>query len=158
MKQQRHNPTVYLTRSCLHPALAVFLATTLLIAPRARATVDDALSFAYEAATPYVSEGFLVREEAWAGDLGVGERKGVAQQLFKGNEYWFWAATDAEGGAVSVHVYDSDGNLAEVENWQRGKFAAARIIPKSTGTYYILLVMEKAKHGEGHWAMVYGYR
>lgn len=139
-------------------ATCAALATAILPASPVLGTVDDALSFAYEAATPYVAEGFLVREEAWGGDLGVGERKGIAQQLFKGNEYWFWAATNADNGAVSVHIYDAQGNLAEVEHWQRGRFAAARIIPKATGSYYILVTMEKAAEGEGFWAMVYGYR
>src|SRR5581483_1265839 len=54
------------------------------------ASVDDAQSFALEAAAPYVKEGFQVREDYWGGDLGSGEKKAVRQQLFKGNEYWFW--------------------------------------------------------------------
>ncbi len=122
------------------------------------ATVDDALSFAYEAAAPYVAEGFLVREEAWAGDLGQGEEKGIAQQLFKGNEYWFWLATDQDGAEVSVHAYDSKGELVEVESWQKSRFAATRIIPKATGTYYLLVTVTKASDDGAHWAMVYGFR
>lgn len=126
--------------------------------PPSHATVDDALSFAYEAATPYVESGFLVREDSWAGDLGVGEQKGVAQQLFKGNEYWFWVGCGDEDGEISVHVYDSQGNLAEVESWQRDHFAAARVLPKSTGTYYVLIKLEKASDAGAHWGMVYGFR
>ena len=48
-------------------------------------TVDDAQSFALQAAEPYVKEGFQVREDYWGGDLGSGEKKAVRQQLFKGN-------------------------------------------------------------------------
>ncbi len=33
--------------------------------PLAWASVDDALSFAHEAAVPYVKQGFTVREDAW---------------------------------------------------------------------------------------------
>ena len=47
----------------------VFAAT-----PGARASVDDAQSFALQAAEPYVKEGFQVREDYWGGDLGVGEK------------------------------------------------------------------------------------
>ena len=39
------------------------------------ASVDDAQSFALQAAEPYVKEGFQVREDYWGGDLGSGEKK-----------------------------------------------------------------------------------
>ena len=64
----------------------------------AHATIDDALSFALEAADPYVKEGFTVREDYWGGDLPVKTTKAIVHQLFKGNEYWFWMGTDPEGG------------------------------------------------------------
>jgi len=74
--------------------------------PAIFATVDDAQSFALQAAEPYVKQGFQVREDYWGGDLGAGEKKAVRQQLFKGNEYWFWLGTEADRAKVSVHVYD----------------------------------------------------
>src|SRR6266478_6502767 len=50
--------------------------------PRGAAgTVDDAQSFALQAAEPYVKEGFQVREDYWGGDLGSGEKKAVRQQI-----------------------------------------------------------------------------
>src|SRR5256885_15635319 len=79
----------------------------------AAGTVDDAQSFALQAAEPYVKEGFQIREDYWGGDLGSGEKKAVRQQLFKGNEYWFWMGTEVERGKISVHIYDSEGKLAE---------------------------------------------
>src|SRR3954469_21838468 len=80
---------------------------------RVHATVDDAQSFALQAAEPYVKDGFQVREDYWGGDLASGEKKAVRQQLFKGNEYWFWLGSEIETAKVSVHVYDSDGKLVE---------------------------------------------
>ena len=65
------------------------MACVFALAPSVRASVDDAQSFALEAAVPYVKEGFQVREDYWGGDLAAGEKKAVRQQLFKGNEYWF---------------------------------------------------------------------
>jgi len=59
------------------------------VQPVILASVDDAQSFALQAAEPYVKQGFQVREDYWGGDLGSGEKKAVRQQLFKGNEYWF---------------------------------------------------------------------
>ena len=75
------------------------------------ASVDDAQSFALQAAEPYVKEGFQVREDYWGGDLAAGEKKAVKQQLFKGNEYWFWLGTEVEKASLSVHIYDAEGKL-----------------------------------------------
>ncbi len=122
------------------------------------ALVDDALSFAYEAAYPYVQEGYTIREEAWAGDLGVDESKAVTAQLFRGNDYWFFLATDQERAKISVHVYDDKGNLAEVESWQRGKFAASQVKPKRSGTYYIIVKVQRSPSERTHWGLVYGFK
>jgi hypothetical protein len=127
--------------------------------PAIFATVDDAQSFALQAAEPYVKQGFQVREDYWGGDLGAGEKKAVRQQLFKGNEYWFWLGTEVDKAKVSVHVYDSDGKLAEEsDGWQKGHFAAAHVIPKATGSYFIIVSVEESPEERTHWALVYGFR
>jgi len=83
-------------------ALSLFLCT-------AQATVEEALSYALQAAQPYVKEGFTIREDYWGGDLPVKQPKAIVQQLFKGNEYWFWMGTDVANAKISVHVYDAEG-------------------------------------------------
>ena len=143
-------------RSSLLAALAA-LAFLLAVGP-ARATVNDALSFAYEAAAPSVKEGYVVREDAWGGDLGVKDQKAVTAQLFKGNEYWFWTGTDVRGATVTVSVYDSDGKLAQTESWQRGRFSGAKVVPVRTGTYYAIITIQKSPEERTHWALVYGYK
>ena len=50
------------------------------------------------------------------------QQKAIVHQLFKGNEYWFWMGTDVDSARISVHVYDSDGNLAEVEHSTRSRW------------------------------------
>src|SRR3979411_3435659 len=125
----------------------------------ARASVDDAQSFALQAAEPYVKEGFQIREDYWGGDLGVGEKKAVRQQLFKGNEYWFWLGTEVERAKISVHIYDSEGKLAEQpDSWEKGHFAAAHVIPKGTGSYFIIVAVEESPEERTPWALVYGFR
>ena len=114
------------------------LAALILLHPTVFASVDDAQSFSLQAAEPYVKEGFQVREDYWGGDLGSGEKKAVRQQLFKGNEYWFWLGTEVERAKISVHIYDSDGKLAEEpDGWQKGHFAAAHVIPKTMSCFWI---------------------
>jgi hypothetical protein len=122
------------------------------------ASVDDAQSFALEAAEPYVKEGFQVREDYWGGDLASGEKKAVRQQLFKGNEYWFWMGTDVKNAQISVHVYDAEGKLVEQDSWQKGQFAAARVTPPSTGSYFIIVSIDSSPEERTHWALVYGFR
>ncbi|HEY4271608.1 MAG TPA: hypothetical protein VGM65_06360 [Candidatus Udaeobacter sp.] len=127
--------------------------------PSVLATVDDAQSFALQAAEPYVKQGFQVREDYWGGDLASGEKKAVRQQLFKGNEYWFWMGTEVDKAKVAVHVYDSDGKLAEeADSWEKGHFAAAHVIPKATGSYFIIVSVEQSPEERTHWALVYGFR
>ena len=139
------------------PLLIALLSLSLGAGP-AHATIDDALSFALEAADPYVKEGFTVREDYWGGDLAVKQTKAIVHQLFKGNEYWFWMGTDTKNAKISVHIYDSEGNLAEVEAWQKPHFAAARILPKKTGSYYLIVEIEKSPVERTSWSLAYGFR
>ncbi len=134
------------------------IASFLIAIPPLAATVDDALSFALEAAEPYVREGFTVREDYWGGDLGVKESKTLPHQLFKGLEYWFWLGTDVDNSKLTVHIYDRDGKLAEVEHFRRGNLAGARIVPTKTGTYYIVVTVEASREERTAWGLAYGYR
>jgi hypothetical protein len=139
--------------------LTSVLVLTVALVVSTRASVDDAQSFALQAAEPYVKEGFQVREDYWGGDLGVGEKKAVRQQLFKGNEYWFWLGTEVEKAKVSVHIYDSEGKLAEQpDSWEKGHFAGAHIIPSATSSYFIIVTVEESPEERTHWALVYGFR
>ena len=137
-----------------------FLVAAVIVMQRAAcASVDDAQSFALQAAEPYVKQGFQVREDYWGGDLASGEKKAVRQQLFKGNEYWFWLGTEVDRAKVSVHIYDSDGKLAEEpDSWEKGHFAAAHVVPKTTGSYFIIVSVEQSPEERTHWALVYGFR
>src|SRR6266853_263909 len=149
-------------------AKVLFCTTSLLVVivvlpPAIFAQVDPttvyARAWAILAAEPYVKQGFHVREDYWPGDLASGERKAVRQQLFKGNEYWFWLGTEVDRAKVSVHIYDSDGKLAEdSDGWEKGHFAAAHVIPKTTGSYFIIVSVEESPEERTHWALVYGFR
>jgi hypothetical protein len=138
---------------------STLLAAVIVMQRAACASVDDAQSFALQAAEPYVKQGFQVREDYWGGDLASGEKKAVRQQLFKGNEYWFWLGTEVDQAKVSVHIYDSDGKLAEEpDSWEKGHFAAAHVVPKTTGSYFVIVSVEQSPEERTHWALVYGFR
>lgn len=141
-------------------AAALSLVFGLAVMPHlAFASVDDAQSFALQAAEPYVKEGFQIREDYWGGDLAAGEKKAVKQQLFKGNEYWFWLGTEVEKATISVHIYDKEGKLVEQpDSWQKGQFAAAHVTPQTTDSYFIIVTIETSPEERTHWALVYGFR
>lgn len=145
----------FLPSALRHPAAALAL---LLAAPAAWAFVDDALSFAYEAANPYAERGWIIREDAWGGDLGEGGKKAVTAQLFRGNSYMFFLATDVDGASLRVNIYDAQGNLAENKSWQRGRFAYAEIKPRATGTYYAVVEILSSPEDRTGWALVYGFQ
>lgn len=143
---------------------ATFLLAAIVVLPTAIfASVDPttvyARAFALLAAEPYEKQGFQVREDYWTGELASGEKKAVRQQLFKGNEYWFWLGTEVDRAKVSVHIYDSDGKLAEQpDSWTKEHSAAAHIIPKATGSYFIIVSVEASPAARTHWALAYGFR
>jgi len=139
---------------------SLLIAATLIAPSHAYSSIDDALSFAFEAASPYVKD-FTVREDYWGGDLPVKTTKAIVHQLFKGNEYWFWMGTDEKAAKISVHVYDSEGNLAEEESFDSTKkphMAGARVVPKKTGSYYLIVEIEKSPRERTTWALAYGFR
>ena len=147
---------VLLCTAFVLPAIVVQLPATF-------ASVDPttvyARAFALLAAEPYVKQGFQVREDYWPGDLASGGKKAIRQQLFKGNEYWFWLGTEVDHAKVSVHIYDSDGKLAEQpDTWAKGHLAAAHILPKTTGTYFIIVSVEESPATHTHWVLAYGFR
>jgi len=135
----------------------ILLSLCAIITP-ADATLDDAINSAIQAMDPYVKQGYIIRDDQWGGDLGLREQKAIPHTLFRGNDYWFCMASDIENARVAIHLYDSKGKLAENDSWQRGRFAAARILPSATGTYYIIVEVTGSAKERTTWAMVYGYK
>lgn len=151
--------------------MAAVLSSVLLLGGLVYAFVNEALSAALEAATPYVEQGFEVREDNWSGEVTPGKPLLVQHQVFRGNEYWFWAGTSWPGATVRVDVFDSAGNGVALETFAEGPQAGARALPEATGTYNIRVITEydpespAAKEvgdidfeGMVDWGLVYGYR
>ena len=135
-------------------AIAVFLN----MAARATASVDDSHSAAMEAAVPAVKDGFKIRQEYWSGTLKSGEQKIVKQQLFKGNEYWFFLGTDAEKATLKVDIYDRKGTKINVETKTVENATAVRVLAPATGTYIVTFSLITREGEPIPWALAYGYR
>lgn len=127
------------------------------------AFVNDAKSAAIEAAIPQLDladNPYLLRESWWHEPFRKkGDVKIIKHQLFKRNDYWFWAGLSETDAKVSIHVYDSAGELADAEDWQKGHVAGARIVPASSGNYYIRVeLLENSSGEELEWAVIYAFR
>ena len=101
---------------------------------------------------------YVLREAWWHGELKIGETKLIKHQLFKRNEYWFWMGSSNPDAKVSLHIYDGDGNLVETENFEKDHVAGARVVPKTTGTYYIRIKITAGPAGPTEWAVIYAFR
>ena len=62
---------------------------------------------------------------------------------------------DSDNARVDIHVYDEQGRLTEVADWQNGSHAAARTLSLVTGTYYIVVEVTDSSAERTHWAMGY---
>src|SRR5207253_1922328 len=119
---------------------------------------DRTLAFAVNAMQPFVRDGFTIREEYWGGNVDEAPSKAITHQLIRGNEYWFCAASSVDSGAISVHVYDENGNLAESEYWRRSHAAGAHVIPRKTAMFYVVVEVEKSVSPQTRWAVIYAFR
>lgn len=164
----------------IHRRIAVACALVLPAATLVQAFVNEAISMALEAAVPYVEEGFEVREDNWSGEVEPGKALLVRHQLFRGNEYWFWAGTSWPGATIRVDIFDGEGNSVGLESFAKGSYAGVRALPQKTATYFIRVVATYDKAGKGmskaergandpvgdvgeftgvvDWGLVYGYR
>ncbi len=137
-------------------ALALFLVS--LLPTPVQAVVDDAHSFAMEAAAPDVENGFAVRDDYWNGILKSGGRELIRHQLFKGNEYAFWLGVDTDGECdLDIKIYDIEGKRVDVTTSSDGRTASVHFAPPKTGSYFIV-VSAKSRGGDIPWALAYGYR
>ena len=115
--------------------VAVLLLTVALVVST-KASVDDAQSFALQAAEQYVKEGFQVREDYWGGDW-VWARRRRAPALLKGMSTGFGSAPKSKSQGL-LHVYDSEGKLAEQTILGKGHFRRGAHHSDATRSYFIL--------------------
>ncbi len=123
-----------------------------------QATVDEAHDYAMEAATPFVEQGYTVREDYWNGEVESGQKLAIRHQLFKGNEYAFWLGTANEGTELELAVYDAKGQPVHMERKEDKHTVSVRVNPPRTGTYTVVFSVKSKKERGVTWALAYGYR
>lgn len=131
----------------------------LLFAPsQSFATNDEGVAMALEAATPYVKEGYKMRVDSWSGTIKAGGEKLVKHQLFRGNEYWFWAASSFPNSKATIGIYDDKGQSVALESFSKDGKSGVRVLPKKNGSYFIWVKIDHPTEKELDWGLVYGYR
>lgn len=125
---------------------------------RVMATVDEAHDHAMEAATPFVNQGFTVREDYWNGEVESGQKLAIRHQLFKGNEYAFWLGTANPDCELDLAVYDEKNNPVHMERKTDKFTCSVRVNPPKTGTYTVVFSVKSKKERGVTWALAYGYR
>ncbi|QQL44708.1 hypothetical protein [Sulfuriroseicoccus oceanibius] len=138
---------------------AGWLAAAALSISPAEAVVDDAHSFALEAAQSYVEEqGVRIRYDYASGRLENEESSRVGYQVFRGNRYWFFLGSSEEGTALEMEVTDVDGNVIEGELKKVGEALVFEFKPERT-MLVAVRISGVVKDMEGfNWALVYGYK
>jgi hypothetical protein len=136
----------------------VLLLLALAVATFVHATVDESHDFAMEAATPFVEQGFIVREDYWNGEVKSGQKLMITHQLFKGNEYAFWLGSANEGVALDMKVFDEKNQPVQINAKSDKFFMSVRVNPPKTGTYRIVFELKSKKEPSVMWALAYGYR
>jgi hypothetical protein len=87
-----------------------------------------------------------------------GDKKIVKQQLFKGNEYWFFLGTDTEKATLKIDIFDRKGTKINVETKLSENAAAVRVLAPATGTYIVVFSLTTKEGEDIPWALAYGYR
>ncbi|HUF61146.1 MAG TPA: hypothetical protein VMN36_03655 [Verrucomicrobiales bacterium] len=140
------------------PAALALLACLAAPAPL-KAYVNDALSFAYEAAQNAVEkDGYVVRRETWTGTAASDKPNAIRHHLTKGNSYWFWLGTDHENAELIIRIYDSNGRAVETQTRRFKNAVAARIEVPRTGAYVIAFRIRTRDGSEADWGLAYGYK
>ena len=123
-----------------------------------RATVDEAHDHTMDAATPYVEQGYTVREDYWNGEVESGQKLAIRHQLFKGNEYAFWLGTANPDCELDLAIYDDQNRPVHMERKEGKNTCSVRVNPPKTGTYTVIFFVKSKKERGVTWALAYGYR
>ena len=124
--------------------------------------LDDVKLLAEKVALPDL-EGdnpFVLREQWFSGSVKPGNAKLLQLQLFRRNSYRFWLAVPNENAALSLNLYNSDGEIVETETvtYDSSNVASMVVEADATGLYYVRISLHTGIDQAQDWAMIYGYR
>jgi len=122
------------------------------------AVVDDAQSYALEAATPWVEKGVELRYDYARGQLMPGGVARVSYQVFKGSEYWFFAGGSEDGVKMSMKVLDPQGQSVKGKTKHGNNATTFHFTAERTMMITIEVSGKLDVPMPFNWAVVYGFR
>lgn len=136
-------------------SLAVLMAAPHL----ANAVVDDAHSFALEAAQEDVEKGGVkIRYDYASGSLKNGQTTTVGYQVFRGNAYWFYLGSSEMATKFTCSVTDAEGKEIKGEVRKHDNSYVFHFVPERTMLVAVTLSGVAKDAEEFSWALVYGYK
>lgn len=125
----------------------------------ALAVVDDAHSFALEAAQEDVEKGGVkIRYDYASGSLRNGQTTTVGYQVFRGNAYWFYLGSSEMATTFTVSVTDAEGKEIKGEVRKFDNSYVFHFVPERTMLVAVTLSGVAKDFEEFSWALVYGYK
>lgn len=125
----------------------------------AKAVVDDAHSFALEAAQHDVEKnGVKIRYDYASGTLKNEQSTTVGYQVFRGNAYWFFLGSSEMSTKFTVKVTDTEGKEIKGEIKKFDNSYVFQFVPERTMLVAVTLSGVSEDTEEFNWALVYGYK
>jgi len=137
---------------------AAICTALLLAAHPAAAVMDDAHSFAMQAAETWVAQGVELRYDYPRGTLQSGGKATASFQVFKGNEYWFFAGGGEDGVKLNLTILDPDGTPVSVTTTQGVNSTTSQFTAPRTMMVRIEITGNTPDGIPFDWAVVYGFR
>ena len=129
-----------------------------LLPVNALAVVDDAHSYALEAAESWVAKGVELRYDYARGTVISGTTKRVSCQVFKGNRYWFFLGGSEDGAKMGITVSGPDGKPLTGKSTKGNNSATFYFTAPRTMLVSIDITGSVGAGVEFNWALVYGFQ
>jgi len=125
-------------------------------------SLDELKLVVQQAAIPHLGGGnpFILRESTWNGEVEPGKARLIQVQLFKRNDYHFWAAMPDRKAVVNLNLYNGKGELLEAKTlrYETPNLASLIATPSETGIYYLRLSLQTTAEKIQPWTVIYAYR
>lgn len=131
-------------------------------APEPPPVFEELKLIAQRAAVPQLSgeKPFILREQAWTGEIEPGKARLIQVQLFKRNDYHFWFVVPDRSAGLNLNLYNGKGELVEGEGrqFETPNIVGLKASAGETGVYYLRISLQTTAKAQQPWTVIYAYR
>jgi len=136
--------------------LAVIVATLVFVPNHLNASSVGARAAARVLFDNLRTKGWTVRDCFDTGLLRRGQSVRIRTELYAGNIYTIAAGGCEDAHDVDIAIYDENGNFISGDE-DRSDLAVARVKPKWSGTFYIVVTMYDSTRDGAHYVVQYAF-